>query len=99
MLRETAAVLVAFPTFFTSQIATTCALAVALGQTRALAGTAIPRLGVALLVLGHGRECGTVRDGLAVHGRVVAARSETGAIAWHARCHLRVQVQRRPPEL
>jgi hypothetical protein len=99
VFRQTAAVLVAFPTFFTSQIATTGALALALGQPRALAGTAIPRLGVALLVLRHCGERGPVRDGLAVDGRIVAVRRERRAIAWHARRHLRVHGQRGPPEL
>jgi hypothetical protein len=99
VLRQTAAVLVSFPTFFTSQVAATGALALALGQPRALARTAVPRLGVALLVLGHRGERGPVRDGFAVHRRVIAARRERRPMARHARRHLGVHRERGPPEL
>lgn len=92
MFGQTTAVLVSFPTFFTSQVATTCTLAVALGQTRALAGTPCPRLGARLLVLGHGREGGTVGEGfpLAVAAGTEGSRRAV-AVGRHAGAHGRVE--------
>jgi hypothetical protein len=87
VLGQTAAVLVAFPTFFTSQIATT-SLAVALGQTRALARATVPRLGVGLVLLQHRCECRAVCQSLALgRRRAITAGTEVRAIARHTRCH------------
>jgi hypothetical protein len=99
VLRQTAAVLVAFPTFFTSQIATT-SLAVALGQTGALACAPVPRLGVGLVLLKHRRQRGPVGDCLCLRGgSTVAAGAELRAIARHARRHCRVHGHAGSPEL
>jgi hypothetical protein len=99
VLRQTAAVLVAFPTFFTSQIATT-SLAVALGQTGALARAAVPRLGAGLVLLQHRRQRRAIGDCLRLSGgSTVAAWAELRAIARHAGRHCRVHHHRRPPEL
>ena len=97
MLGQTAAVLVSFPTFFTSQFATTCALALALGLAGALAGTTHARhgRGAACLALRQRRQRGSVADGLVL----VAASREGRALVRHAGGH-RVRVhQRRPAEL
>ena len=83
MLGQTAAVLVAFPTFFTSQIATT-SLAVALGEARALARATVPRLCVCLVLLQHCCERGPVGEGFTLGRTAVTARGELRAITWHA---------------
>lgn len=97
MLGQTTAVFVSFPTFFTSQFATTCALALALGQARgAFARAAHARLGVALLALRERSKRGSVLHGLAFGSAVVA---EGRATVRHAGGHgLRVH-QARPAKL
>lgn len=99
MLGQTAAVLVAFPTFFTSQIATT-SLAVALGQARALARATVPRLGVGLVLLQHGCECRSVGESLAFsRRRAITAGPKLRAIAGHTRRHCGVEGHVGAPEL
>jgi hypothetical protein len=97
VLGQTAAVLVSFPTFFTSQFATTCALALALGLAGALAGTTHARHGGRAACLALRQRC---QRGSVAHGLVlVAASSEGRALVRHAGRH-RVRVhQRRPAEL
>lgn len=84
MLGQTTAVFVSFPTFFTSQFATTCALAVALCQAGALAGAADARLGVALLALGQRGQRRPVGDSFAPGGAVAAeGRAGVGHAGGH----------------
>jgi hypothetical protein len=62
MLGQTTTVLVPFPACLASEFATTLSLGLAFGQARAFAGAPDPGL-LALDLLSHGRQRGSIRDG------------------------------------